>query len=501
VENIRHISGTNITHHIDKFEKICGQMSSCGFIPDQEQKIDWFLASVHERTYEAMLAHCINLMLQNTLTFGQMVKLYTHQCFSKYPQYQVEDLTRESKYSNNSNRVKGKGKRHPQTAVYRRENGRHGQQDKGKGRGSYYKRDYQGDRKHYQESYSGKGKFTQNSTYTKGKGRAKGKGKGKDERNKGKGRGKGSNRHDKGSDSKEENEKLTNNSQQVYLEPPERHGDDETTVMFTMNMNRMVVCKPDKANEQNKGNDQDEDQLDPLSEEEKFKIVTTINKLPDNHNVWGFLNPTQTYFDNEEGYDMELKTNEGIKDFTEWYDNQLQNMAEIKANKTLLEWDEDYLTTEPSKEETSYEEWGSSTEEPTWGRRKEEDHELALKLWEHTPTEQVVPNNLHHSEEEGKDKITHKDKREYQNTNSEKMIRSARDDEVEFKRAIPIAGEDSEDYNSDDIYLSGEDGSEDGEIKEDRSVIPNDEPSKDYNCKDNGSDDEDYNLCQLFAQS
>jgi len=54
-------------------------MASCGFIPDQEQKIDWFLASVHEKTYEAMHAHCINLMLQNTLTFGQMVKLYTHQ--------------------------------------------------------------------------------------------------------------------------------------------------------------------------------------------------------------------------------------------------------------------------------------------------------------------------------------------------------------------------------------------------------------------------------------
>jgi hypothetical protein len=68
-ENIRHISGTNITHHIDKFEKICGQMASCGFIPDQEQKIDWFMASVHERTYDAMHAHCINLMLQNTLTF------------------------------------------------------------------------------------------------------------------------------------------------------------------------------------------------------------------------------------------------------------------------------------------------------------------------------------------------------------------------------------------------------------------------------------------------
>jgi hypothetical protein len=44
VENIRHISGTNITHHIDKFEKICGQMSSCGFIPDQNRLVSRFSA-------------------------------------------------------------------------------------------------------------------------------------------------------------------------------------------------------------------------------------------------------------------------------------------------------------------------------------------------------------------------------------------------------------------------------------------------------------------------
>ncbi len=32
VESMRYISGTNITHHIDKFEKVCGQMVSCGFV-------------------------------------------------------------------------------------------------------------------------------------------------------------------------------------------------------------------------------------------------------------------------------------------------------------------------------------------------------------------------------------------------------------------------------------------------------------------------------------
>ncbi len=73
--------------------------------------IIWFLASVYDETYEAMHAHCINLMLQGTLTFGQLVKLYTHQCFSRYPHFQVEDLSKNEKYTNNSTRFQGKGKR------------------------------------------------------------------------------------------------------------------------------------------------------------------------------------------------------------------------------------------------------------------------------------------------------------------------------------------------------------------------------------------------------
>ncbi len=94
---MKHISGTNITHHIDKLEKLCGQMVNCGFTPTEEEKIDWFLASIHQRTYEAMHAHCINLQLQDTLTFGQLVKLYTHQCFSRYPHFQVDDLNKDNK--------------------------------------------------------------------------------------------------------------------------------------------------------------------------------------------------------------------------------------------------------------------------------------------------------------------------------------------------------------------------------------------------------------------
>jgi hypothetical protein len=33
--------------------------------------------------------------LQGTLTFSQLIKLNTHQCFSRYPHFQVEDKTKE----------------------------------------------------------------------------------------------------------------------------------------------------------------------------------------------------------------------------------------------------------------------------------------------------------------------------------------------------------------------------------------------------------------------
>ncbi len=41
IESLKHLSETNMSNHIDKFEKICGQMVSCGFVPEQEEKIDF----------------------------------------------------------------------------------------------------------------------------------------------------------------------------------------------------------------------------------------------------------------------------------------------------------------------------------------------------------------------------------------------------------------------------------------------------------------------------
>ena len=51
VETIRHIHGTNMTRHIDKFERICGMMAhnSPTKPPSDEDKVDWFLNSVKEK--------------------------------------------------------------------------------------------------------------------------------------------------------------------------------------------------------------------------------------------------------------------------------------------------------------------------------------------------------------------------------------------------------------------------------------------------------------------
>jgi hypothetical protein len=131
LESIKHISGTNMSDHIDRFEKLCGQMGSCGQTPDEEQKMDWFMQSVHERIYEATRANCTNLMLEDNLTFGKIVKLYTHACFDRYPHFQTMEMedSKGNRYTNNStkfNNKKGKGFQNGQ-----------GRKNKGKANSSY----------------------------------------------------------------------------------------------------------------------------------------------------------------------------------------------------------------------------------------------------------------------------------------------------------------------------------------------------------------------------
>ncbi len=75
-----------MSDHIDLFEKICGQIASSGKPATEEEKLDWFIESVHEDTY-AMKAHCNSLNIIGTLQFSQLIKLYALICFAKYPQF------------------------------------------------------------------------------------------------------------------------------------------------------------------------------------------------------------------------------------------------------------------------------------------------------------------------------------------------------------------------------------------------------------------------------
>jgi hypothetical protein len=133
IEQLKHTSGTSMSDHIDLFEKICGQIASSGQPATEEEKLDWFLESVHEDTYHAIKAHCNSLKILGTLQFAQMIKLYALTCFAKYPHFQLRALGhKDATLSNNSITFKGnKGQGRNES---RKGKGR-GPPPKGKGRG------------------------------------------------------------------------------------------------------------------------------------------------------------------------------------------------------------------------------------------------------------------------------------------------------------------------------------------------------------------------------
>ncbi len=87
--------------------------------PTEEQKIDWFLDTVQERTYESVHASCVDKHIEGDLTFAKLVKMYTHKCFQRYPQFQISEIDPKAagQLHNHANHIykgkgKGKGKNH-----------------------------------------------------------------------------------------------------------------------------------------------------------------------------------------------------------------------------------------------------------------------------------------------------------------------------------------------------------------------------------------------------
>jgi hypothetical protein len=91
----------SITTHIDLFEKLCTQMTHNDPqnppSASEEQRIDWFLDSVTEKSYDSIQATCSDANIGGTLTFNKMIKLFTHKCFQRYPHFQIQELVSTNK--------------------------------------------------------------------------------------------------------------------------------------------------------------------------------------------------------------------------------------------------------------------------------------------------------------------------------------------------------------------------------------------------------------------
>ena len=152
IKDLRHTSGTSMPLHVDRFETIIGHMPGCGYIPTTTERVEWFLPSVSEQTYAAAKAHCQAKKLTGGLEYSDMIKLYNHTCFEKYPHFQLAEL-QNSKYnlSQNSNRIGGTPsciyhpKAHHTTAncdKLKAMNGQPTMRSKGKGKGKPNKNKY-----------------------------------------------------------------------------------------------------------------------------------------------------------------------------------------------------------------------------------------------------------------------------------------------------------------------------------------------------------------------
>jgi hypothetical protein len=253
---------------------------------------------------------------------------------------------------------------------------------------------------------------------------------------------------------------MTNNSQTIYLEEPTTVGsDDETTIVFTQNMNR-IMMETGPAIQHTHEEDNNESIVD---------IIRTMNNLPDHHEVWEYLDPTRAYY--TQNWKRDYLDNDETRSFIDWYDYQLNVLAELKGDKTsqwnseLLKW----ITNQRKRQDN----WGSSTVEfePTWGNNKQRNEENDLKQWEDTPTrKQNKTHQMRQCQTCGDQIPTEKnqlspncmtcqvlDNTEHNKDQKKGYAREERDDEFEFTR-IPIAGEDSEDYNTDFDTDSDSDG-------------------------------------------
>jgi hypothetical protein len=145
---------------------------------------------------------------------------------------------------------------------------------------------------------------------------------------------------------------LTNNSQKVYLDPPTQGGDDETTIIFTQNMNRIIENPNGEEAIEKYENDEPTHNVRKVIQ----RLVTTMSTVPENHYVWNYLDPTRTHYINNDQDEDQLNTEENrtLNNFIDWYDLLLMTIHELKRTT----WEYDPLTIENQE---NHHEWRIST--------------------------------------------------------------------------------------------------------------------------------------------
>jgi hypothetical protein len=272
----------------------------------------------------------------------------------------------------------------------------------------------------------------------KGKGRDHGKGKYGPEKGKGKGKGRGKGKAHNGyrKEVVKEEPKVTNNRQLIYLEEPTATGgNDEMTVMFTQNMNRILI------NEETNENDHVNDSPSIT------QLITEMTNLPDDYPVWQYMNPTDTYC---HIHGIDTTATNRLDEFIKGYNTHIHVMNEMKAKIRKPHHD-------PDAQVDDHHDWGSLSNEPiTWGQTIARDHEEKLKLWNEssscvTDNEEVSEKGVNNGEPHVKtpDDVSNHLVSSGPTTSKTAYAKEEHDDELEYIR-IPIAGEDSEDYEDDD---------------------------------------------------
>jgi hypothetical protein len=102
------------------------------------------------------------------------------------------------------------------------------------------------------------------------------------------------------------------------------------------------------------------------------QLITEMRNLPNDHPVWRYMQPTDTYC-----YIHGINTRDvnRLDGFIKWYDTHIHVMHEMQGR--TMEPDHDH-----DEQVDAHQDWERSSNEPiTWGQIKARDHEEELRQW------------------------------------------------------------------------------------------------------------------------